>query len=283
MRALFLALCLSLVACGSSVDDSTTNDTTPGTDSGTGSTPAGATKFKTHVIIGDSISDGGGEAPFYYNLLDKNDDTKWPDAASKDFTTLYGSDIKIVKVSKGGAKGQNLGSQIAAIPATLEGPVVVTMTIGGNDVQAALGSLLTSGTDEKQRTDFQEFLDAAVAELTKPDRFGPGVKVAVYMTNVYDPSDGTGNFTIASTGKKCPGALAYFPAGKETKSLLDPWAKIYVDVAAKYPGTTVLDMRAKFEGHGVAETDNWFYGDCIHPNAKGHDAIRDLFWDSVTR
>ena len=280
---LLFGLTLSLAACGSTADDpaASNSNVTPGGDSGT--TPTTGTKFKTHVILGDSISDGGGEAPFYYNLLDKNDDAKWPDATGKDFSALYGADIKIVKASKGGSKGQNLGSQISLIPATLEGPVLVTMTIGGNDVQSALGALLTTGDDSKQRADFQEFLDAAVAELTKPDRFGPGVKVAVYMTNVYDPSDGNGNFTVAATGKKCPGALAYFPAGRETKPLLDPWDKIFTDVAAKYPGTKVVDLRSKYDGHGVAATDSWFVGDCIHPNAKGHDAIRDLFWEAVTK
>lgn len=284
MRSLLLAFCFSLAACGSVADDGaggTNGNLTPGADSGT-TTPA-TTKFKTHVILGDSISDGGGQAPFYYDLLDKNDDTKWPDAVGKDFSALYGSDIKVVKVSRGGAKGQNLGGQISLIPATLEGPVVVTMTIGGNDVQAALGALLTSGDDTKQRTDFQEFLDAAIAELTKPDRFGAGVKVSVYMANVYDPSDGTGNFTIASSGKKCPGPLAYFPAGRETKPLLDPWSKIFTDVAAKYPGTTVVDLRAKYQGHGVASADSWFVADCIHPNAAGHDALRDLFWENITK
>lgn len=282
MRSLFLALSLSLVACGSVADDSPSTTPTPsGSDAGT--TPSTATKYKTHVILGDSISDGGGEGPFYYALLDKNDDAKWPDAKGLDFSTLYGPDVKVVKASKAGARAQNLGGQIATLPATLEGPVVVTMTIGGNDVTNALGALLTTGDDTKERTSFQEFLDGAIAELTKPDRFGAGVKVAVYLTNVYDPSDGTGNFTVAATGKKCGGALGFFPAGKETRSLLDPWEQIFVDVAAKYPGTTLLDLRTKFDGHGVAKTESWFYPDCIHPNAIGHDAIRDLFWGAITK
>ena len=283
MRPLLLALCLSLAACGSTADDGNNgNPGNPSNDAGTSSDAPGATtKYKTHVILGDSISDRGGEGPFYYDLLDKNDDAKWPDDKGKDFAAAFGPDLKVVKASKAGARGQNLGGQIATLPATLEGPVVVTMTIGGNDVTAALAALLTSGDDSKERADFQGYLDEAIAELTKPDRFGAGVKVTVFVANVYDPSDGTGDFTVAASGKKCPGALSFFPAGKATAPLLDPWEKIFADVAAKHPGSNVVDLRGKYQGHGVNKADSWFYGDCIHPNAAGHDAVRDLFWSAI--
>ncbi|MEO7328166.1 MAG: hypothetical protein ABI193_06290, partial [Minicystis sp.] len=90
-----LALTLGLVACGSSVDPSssaagttsgttagaggsggdvsttgnggsssttTTATTTTGTGGQTGETPA----YKSYVILGDSISDHGGQGPFFY-------------------------------------------------------------------------------------------------------------------------------------------------------------------------------------------------------------------------
>ena len=62
-----------------------------------------------------------------------------------------------------------------------------------------------------------------LGELTTPGRFGAGVKVKVLLTNIYDPSDGNGNFTYSKTGAKCPAPLAYYPAGRETRPLLDPW------------------------------------------------------------
>jgi len=274
-----------MVACSGASDGGSTPQAN-GADSGTTTTDSASSgskkAFKTHVILGDSISDGGGAGPFFYNLLDANDDAKWPDGAGKDFKSLYGPDIKIVKASKAGARAQNLGGQVNSITGPLEGPVLVTITIGGNDVQAALGKLLTGGDVAPDRESFRGFLDEGIGLLKTPDKFGPGVEVVVYMTNVYDPSDGTGNFKFA-TGTKCGGALGFYPAGKATSPDLDPFETIFDDVAAKYKDVHVLDLRAKYNGHGVPAAETWFVTDCIHPNAKGHDAIRDLFWDAITK
>lgn len=281
----FLSLTVSFAAaCSSSTE---TPATTPGNDSGTTQTDTGGggggtTTFKTHVILGDSISDKGGAGPFFYDLLDQNDDAKYPDHTGKDFKTIYGADLAVQKTSRGGATAANLGGQIAALPATLTGPVLVTITIGGNDVQAALPTILMGGDDTSKRNDFEMYLEDAFSELTKPDRFGAGVQVKVLVANVYDPSDGTGNFKFAS-GTKCPGALQFWPASKPTAPLLDPWEKVMTDVAAKHPGVTVLNLREKFQGHGVPATDTWFFGDCIHPNAPGHNEIRDLFFDAAKK
>ncbi|MGZ3477331.1 MAG: SGNH/GDSL hydrolase family protein [Polyangiales bacterium] len=272
------------VACSSSTDAPAAGG--PSNDSGTigatdtGSGGGGTTAFKTHVILGDSISDRGGQGPFFYDLLDQNDDTKYPDHAGKDFKTIYGADLVVQKTSKAGATSANLGGQIAALPSTLTGPVLVTITIGGNDVQAALPALLMGGDDTAKRADFAMYLEEAFSELTKPDRFGAGVQVKVLVANVYDPSDGTGNFKFAS-GTKCPGALQFWPASKPTAPLLDNWEKVMTDTAAKHPGITVLDLRAKFNGHGVPAGETWFYSDCIHPNSPGHNEIRDLFFDAA--
>ena len=284
-RVLATILASFMVACSGAGNDSATpaaNGVDGGVDHDGGTTPAGKKAFKTHVILGDSISDGGGTGPFFYNLLDKNDDAKWPDAIGKDFVTIYGADLKVVKASKAGARAQNLGGQINTLTGPLAGPVLVTITIGGNDVTAALGKILTGGDDTSERTQFKQFLDDAIAALKTPDRFGPGVDVSVYMTNVYDPSDGTGNFKFQS-GTKCGGALGFYPAGQSTKPLLDPWEQIFVDVAAKYQDVHVLDLRAKFNGHGVPSAETWFVTDCIHPNTPGHDGIRDIFWDAITK
>ncbi len=263
MRSLLLALGLSLAACSSATTEPGPSTTGGGTDSGTTAAPL---KFKTHLILGDSISDGGGEGPFFYALLDQQ----------------LGDDVKVVKASKAGARAQNLGGQVGTVAGPLEGPVLVTITIGGNDVTAALGKILSGGDDSKERGDFREFLEGALDELQKPDRFGPGVKAVIYMTNVYDPSDGTGNFKFQS-GAKCGGALGFYPAGRPTAPQLDPWGQIFVDVAAKRQDVHVLDLRGKYQGHGVPSAETWFVPDCIHPNAKGHAAIKELFASALAK
>ena len=271
--------CSSSVDAGNPTDGGGSDTSSPGTDSG-GETPAtGPLAFKTYVILGDSISDGGGQAPFFYDLLQKNDDAKYPDYKGQDLTTKYGA-MKIEKHSKGGSTAVNLDAQVGALPTSLEGPVLVTITIGGNDVQAALPAILGGGTDDVKRGQFQGYIQTALDELTKPGRFGAGVQVRIVMTNIYDPSDGTGNFTFA-TGTKCSGALGFWPAGKETKPLLDKWEDVMTAEAAKHPEVTLVDLRSRFNGHGVPDAETWFVGDCIHPNAPGHNQVRGIAWDVI--
>ncbi len=259
-----------------------------------------AQKFKTLVVVGDSISDvggsGGGAAqePFYRTLLVKNDDTRYPEWKGFDLATCWGLDptTNVVKVSQGGAVATvpannsptNQGillNQVTGLPATLPGPVLVIGTIGGNDVQAGLVTVLTAPTQVQAKVDgFIAGFGQAMAEVTKPDRFGAGVKTTVLMTNVYDPSGGTGHFYYEPSKATCPGALGFWPDKQETATQLAQWNDALATEAAKYPGLRLLELRAPFAAHAVSTpaATNWFYRDCIHPSSLGHDAIRGVMW-----
>ena len=251
-----------------------------GGGSGDGGNPVTTQGFKTHVILGDSISDRGGQGPFFYDLLDHNDNAAYPDYKGKDLSTKLGSDITIVKNSKAGATSIGLSGQVKGLPASLVGPVLVTITIGGNDVQSALGAIILSGNDSQQRMSFTNNLDGSLAELTKPGRFGDGVNVKVLLVNIYDPSDGTGNFKFAN-GMSCGQPLSLWNKGM-TDQYLAPWEDAMTTTVAKYPTVKLLDLRSAFHGHGVPATDTWFVSDCIHPNTHGHAALRTLFWKSLS-
>lgn len=270
-RAFSVFALLVLAACSSSSTPSTTGPGTSGeSSSGTPSeegTPAGSTgPFKTYVVLGDSISDRGGSGPFFYDLL--GDDLK---------AKLGG--IEVVKNSKSGARSIGLPKQVETLPAELAGPVAVSVTIGGNDMQLAALEIL-NGTDEKARTAFTENLTKSYDELTREGRFGAGVKVTIFHATIYDPTDGEGNFAEAG----CPGYLAALPK-QPTRTFWDNWNKAAADVLAKYGDAVVtVDMRAKFEGHGVGKLKDgtsWFAPDCIHPNTTGHDEIRKLFLGAI--
>jgi lysophospholipase L1-like esterase len=283
---------VSLAACGGT-STTTNNHNNTTTDSGTTSQPdsgstgttdsgtpvTGGSGFKTYVILGDSISDGGGEAPFFYDLLVKNDDTKYPAYKGKDLDTKYPG-IAVVHAAKAGSTAKELVAQTQNLATTLAGPVLVTITIGGNDVQGAIGDYLLSGSDTKELTAFQTELDTSLAELSKPNRFGQGVAVKVLLANIYDPSDGTGNFKFAD-GTACPGALSYWPANNPTDATLAPWETAVSTTAQKYSPTSVLPLKDVFHGHGVPASPTWFFSDCIHPNAVGHDQVRQMFWGAI--
>ncbi len=323
-NVLGLALVASFAACSSSNDgvvagaspdsggasneggSSSGGDSGDKTDAASGGseipkpTACPTSKFKTLVIVGDSISDvggGGGAAqePFYRTLLVKNDDARYPEWKGFDLSTCWGLDpgANVVKVSKGGAiatvppnndpndKGILL-NQVTGLPATLPGPVLVVGTIGGNDVQGGLVTVLT-GTPAQLQAKIDAFIagfGAAMTEVEKPDRFGAGVKVSVLMTNVYDPSGGTGHFFYEPKKVKCGGALGFWPDGRPTAPLLAQWNTAMATEAAKHAPVRLIELRAPFEAHSVSTTaeTNWFYQDCIHPSSLGHNALRGVFW-----
>jgi hypothetical protein len=128
-------------------------------------------KYKTLVVLGDSISDVGAgtasELPLYRTLLVQNDDAKYPEWKGFDLSTCWMLDPTngVVKGSKGGAVAtvpQNnspadksiLLNQATGLPTTLAGPVLVVGTIGGNDVQKGLVTVLT-GTPAQVQTQIE--------------------------------------------------------------------------------------------------------------------------------
>lgn len=306
-----LGVTFALGACSSTTPASGTPESDASTvppstsDAGTDATASGkvcpTSVHKTVVVVGDSISDiGSGETrdqqePFYRTLLMKNDDARYADWKGFDLSTCWKLDpeTSVVKVSKGGAiatektDGQRsiLLDQVKSLPATLEGPVLVVGTIGGNDILAGLTNVLFGDT-VKAQADLDAYVKGfgdAMAELTKVDRFGKGVKVDVLITNIFDPSDGTGRFRFTPEDRKCAGTFQLWPEGQPTEPALQQWNTAMATEAAKYPGLALLDLKGLYKGHDVnqAAEQNWFYKDCIHPNTAGHDAIRGLFWKGI--
>lgn len=300
---LALALGLSVSACSSatpSAADAAVDAAAP-EPSDSAVAPAHVCPAAVHgtvVVVGDSISDvGSGETrdqqePFYRTLLVANDDAKYPDWKGFDLGTCWGAVI-VNKVSKGGAiatqktdgKASILFDQVKSLPSTLVGPVLVVGTIGGNDALAGLTNVLFGDT-AKAKADVEAYakgFGAAMGELTRPDRFGPGVKVNVLITNIFDPSDGTGRFRFTPEDRKCAGNFALWPEGQPTEPAIVEWNVAMTTEAAKYPGVTLLDLKGLYKGHDVnqAAEANWFYKDCIHPNTAGHSGIRGLFWKGI--
>jgi lysophospholipase L1-like esterase len=250
-----------------------------GPQTGPGNGPA-QLEYKSYVILGDSVSAKGGQAPYFYDLLVKNDDAKYPDFKGKDLTTRYGADLKVVFGSRSGALSRQLPGQVTALPASLPGPVLVTVTVGGNDMRSAYLDIL-AGRDQPARDTFKENLERAYAELTKPDRFGPGVQVKVFEASIYDPTDGNGDFR----GANCPSPLNLIDP-QSTDPFFASWNGVLAGVLGSHTSSSlVVDAHARFRGHGVSrlkEGTSWFVSDCIHPSAAGHDQLRRAFWEAIT-
>jgi lysophospholipase L1-like esterase len=294
-----LASALALAACGS---DSTTAATaaasgtttgaggstsaattgagggaTVGSTSGTGGSAPVVPAYKSYVILGDSISDGGGLGPFFYDILAVNDDLAYPEWKGKDLKSKFGQDLTVVSTAKAGAVSSNLPGQVTKLPATLPGPVAVTITIGGNDMQAAIINIL-QGKDQPARDAMRANLKAAYTELTKPDRFGPGVEVHVFQADIYDPTGGKGDFSKEG----CPAPLSFVPV-TPTDPFFTNWNGVVKDEVPMHGVSVVEPLHDNFYPHDLSnKADTWFYKDCIHPNKAGHNQLRAMFWKAIT-
>jgi lysophospholipase L1-like esterase len=229
--------------------------------------------FATYIELGDSISDGGGSGPFYYNLLYSNDDTTYPAWHGLDLQTKFGVQ-QHVHGAVAGSQTKDLVGQVMKLAATLPGPILVTVTSGGNDLQAAAQQAI-KGTDGTYIAAMTTNIDSFLAAITATGRFGAGVEVYILFANIYDPTDKSGNFM------SCPLPLSLL-SSNDAAGIWTRWNAPFTSEAPKYPNVVIEPLYDTFLGHGIHDTDNWFYTDCIHPDTKGHHQIRRMFWKALT-
>lgn len=214
------------------------------------------------VVLGDSISDGGGEGPFYYDVL------------LSDLEAHYGKTLSYENHAQSGSTTLFLEGQIDNLPAELPGPVAIVFTSGGNNMQYNVLQVLT-GTDQMARDRMGEHIDAALTELLTPGRFGSGVMARVFEANVYDASDGQGNF--GSNGCAMP-----LDAPDGTLTIFANWNGVIGDAVAAH-GQTLVDFHSHFAGHGFnSPAPSWYAADCVHPNSAGHAEISGLVFSLIT-
>lgn len=235
------------------------------------------------VFLGDSITAGYGldnANNSYVSLLLDNNDSKWPGYETEDLAARY-PDIEALDVSVSGATTTSLlADQLDAVEAgwgsTVSGETLVVITIGGNDLTDAL----FTGADEVAAANtVVANLEVIVDFFQDPARFPDGSYV--YITNVYEPTDGTGQV------EEC-----FF--GLDLSSVIPTFEDLATDslALAQTQGWAWVDLRGHFVGHGFrydeqgAWTDEedptlWFQDDCIHPNPRGHHEVRRLFLAAI--
>jgi len=236
------------------------------------------------VVMGDSISDPQG-----YNVTNPNlayfnqllNNTKWADEENTTLPTKFGHDVELVNVAKAGAVTKDLANQYDRLVNRIAGQpghTIVVMTIGGNDMQVALGT--GQSPTGKTLTDALANIRALVDSLRNPDVLPDGV--SIYLASVYDPSDGVGRVD------SCFGGTDLRPF----MEALDVWSEKYVELG-KERGIAIVDALHHFKGHGFYAKDKtnqyydetdptiWFDSDCVHPNDRGHNQLRRLFFEAI--
>src|SRR5918997_2570182 len=174
-------------------------------------------------------------------------------------------------VACGGATTTSLvtGGQLGALDVDTE---LVTVSIGGNDIgwSAAVAACL-GGTDAqctgalalvngRTASQLPALLDAVYAKIAAA---APNAHVVVTgYPRLFSPEYGA--YLAAS-----PAELSALNAGADTLNAV-------IAAAAARAGFQYVDVRERFEGHGVNSPDPWILGPsdpgAFHPNTEGYEA-----------
>jgi lysophospholipase L1-like esterase len=197
------------------------------------------------------------------SLLYQNAEELWPDETANDLISRYPG-VRLVNVAEDGATiGDVFGEQLTQVEDTND-PVLITLTIGGNDLLSAFGNRPKKPLLDKIEHDIAEAYDFLVDHLRA--RFPNGTLI---VNTIYDPSDGSG---------KIPGV--YDEIGPLPLEILDRMNDHIRAFAIGTPRVLLADVHAHFRGHGmsVAEDDQWYWRrSLIEPNAQGANQLRKLW------
>lgn len=213
----------------------------------------------------------------------------WSDRIRPSLRTQFGDTVEILNYAVGGARTEHVrDEQIPRIDTSSTKKTLVMFTIGGNDALQVIGEDVAASL--AHMTAKIENLRDILEWLADPAHFPGGVYVV--FANLYDPTDGEGDFTHCGIGA----AYSDWPAVDELATTVNGW---YRDLADEF-GFDVLDAHELFLGHGWNSNDaaspyychacdpacpcaRWLDFTCIHPNSDGHTALADFFFQIVVR
>jgi hypothetical protein len=176
-----------------------------------------------------------------------------------------------IQIQNLAADGATIGEVFGEQTSQLEDgddSVLITLTVGGNDLLSAYGNKPKKALLDKIEADVAEAYDFLVDHLR--GRFPNGTLI---VNTIYDPSDRTG---------KIPGV--YDDLGPLPLDILDRMNDHIRALAVGTPRVLLADVHAHFMGHGVsvAEADRWYWRrSLIEPNARGAHEIRQLWLETI--
>jgi len=243
--------------------------------------------------IGDSITDGFGatEGFSYFERLIKNPEGECEDMLGKNLSVVLPK-LKAKNISVSGSVSlEHLGRIRSLKPQPTDVLGIVVMTTGGNDLIheygqkppkecAMYGAILNQA--QPWINNFEKRLDEMIIGIK--EKFPGGCHI--FLANIYDPSDGTGNTNTWFTG------LPDWPDGL---SILEAYNQIISNCADKYDFVHLVDIHKHFLGHGIycrrfwnrnyqwSDPTYWYYLNIEDPSDRGYDAIRRLFLIEIAK
>jgi lysophospholipase L1-like esterase len=237
--------------------------------------------------VGDSITRGFGASKgfSYFERLIDNPQRDSDDMLGKNLSAVFPK-LETKNISVSGSDSSHHFGQIQKLEPQLSNVLgIVVMTTGGNDLIHDYGRTpprecaMYGATLEQAKPwieNFERRLDEMVTALGK--KFPDGCYI--FLANIYDPSDGTGNTSSAITG---------LPAWPDGVLILKLYNEIISRCAERYDYVHLVDIHKAFLGHGIHCKKFWLKHYCSwdphywysmiieDPNDRGYDAIRRLF------
>jgi len=245
------------------------------------------------VGIGDSITDGFGasEGFSYFDRLIKNPQQDSEDILGKNLVAVF-PNLRAKNIAVSGSTSLEHLKQIQGLEAQPSNVLgIVVMTTGGNDLIHNYGRTLPKegamygATLSEARpwiNNFEKRLDRMIIGIKKV--FPGGCHI--FLANIYDPSDGTGNTKSWFTG---------LPAWANGLSILRAYNEIISRCADKYDYVHLVDIHKSFLGHGIhcrkfwlknyrfSDPHYWYHLNIEDPSDRGYDAIRRLFLTEIVK
>lgn len=233
--------------------------------------------YRRYVGLGDSISIdeyAGGPGWGAISLFYCNKDDTYPEWKGNDLRSLYpGIDFHSL-ASDGAIADTVLGEQFRVMPPGDDHPIIVTLTVGGNDFLLSLspGGSIDRGAVDRFRLNLTKILKALRARYPN---------CTIILGTIYDPTDGVGDLDVPDVDVQEAYALFY------------AFNKAILDIGKTY-GVRIADIYEHFLGHGSHHGDSnnphyhpddpsYWYVQEIEPNARGAYEVRRLFWEALKK
>jgi hypothetical protein len=249
--------------------------------------------LELYINIGDSMGagynatdrNGSGGKGYARLMLDNHSD--YPVYDDHHLRALF-KDVQFKDIARSGDKSEDqlsdLKTQIWFFP-LVSGDVLVSLTCGGNDFNNDINIMMFRSKTEEAAQKLQDNY-REIFRLIREKYDKSGQKVVFLVTNVTDPTGGTGSipWTLQEGFCKTINNPLFTPLlRKAAMENLQFFNQKIAGVVAELGGYLV-DSHGVFLEHGmnVPDKDRWLDIDCVHPINEGHNQLRREEWFVLT-
>ncbi len=245
------------------------------------------------VGIGDSVTAGLGSSrgKSYFERLCENPPDEFADVKGRSLARVLPNMNTLNIAVSGSTSLHHLDHIRQRLPKQNENVFgLVVMTTGGNDLihwygrsppreGAMYGATLAQA--QPWIANYEQRLGTMIDEIEA--RFPGGC--AIFVADIYDPSDGLGD----------PESTWALPAWPDCLAIHQAYNAALARVAAKHSPVHVVPVHDAFLGHGIhcrqfwrehydsADPHYWYFENIEDPNDRGYDALRRLFLNAIVR